>query len=278
MITRRRSEERGHTKLNWLDSRHTFSFGDYHDQQYMGFRDLRVINEDRVDPAAGFPTHSHRDMEIITYVLEGAVEHKDSTGTRSVIIPGDVQRMSAGTGISHSEYNHSKTELVHFLQIWILPQQQNLPPSYEQRSFDLEKNRGRWMLVAANDGRDGAVTVHQDVVLSVALLLAGQQATYHLKPGPPCLAAARSWGACRSMGQCSMQVTALLSAQKRLSKSSLWIALKSFCSMLLDDQSPSIDGRKGKNHRPYAKNNNNGWAIKSIAYEIETGETYGKVM
>jgi quercetin 2,3-dioxygenase len=183
MITLRRSEERGHTKLNWLDSRHTFSFGDYHDQQYMGFRDLRVINEDRVDRAAGFPTHSHRDMEIITYVLEGAVEHKDSTGTRSVIVPGDVQRMSAGTGISHSEYNHSKTELVHFLQIWILPQQQNLPPSYEQRSFDLEKNRGRWMLIAANDGRDGAVTVHQDVVLSVALLLAGQQATYRLKPG-----------------------------------------------------------------------------------------------
>ena len=183
MITLRRSEERGHTKLNWLDSRHTFSFGDYHDQQYMGFRDLRVINEDRVDPGAGFPTHSHRDMEIITYVLEGAVEHKDSTGTRSVIVPGDVQRMSAGTGISHSEYNHSKTELVHFLQIWILPQQQNLPPSYEQRSFDLEKNHGRWMLVAANDGRDGMVTVHQDVVLSVALLLAGQQATYRLKPG-----------------------------------------------------------------------------------------------
>ena len=183
MINLRRSGERGHTKLNWLDSRHTFSFGDYHDQQYMGFRDLRVINEDRVEPGAGFPTHSHRDMEIITYVLEGAVEHKDSTGTRSVIIPGEVQRMSAGTGISHSEYNHSKTELVHFLQIWILPQQQNLPPSYEQCSFDLEKNRGRWMLVAANDGRDGAVTVHQDVVLSVALLLAGQQATYRLNPG-----------------------------------------------------------------------------------------------
>ena len=183
MINLRRSGERGHTKLNWLDSRHTFSFGDYHDQQYMGFRDLRVINEDRVEPGAGFPTHSHRDMEIITYVLEGAVEHKDSTGTRSVIVPGDVQRMSAGTGISHSEYNHSKTELVHFLQIWILPQQQNLPLSYEQRSFDLEKNRGRWIRVAANDGRDGAVTVHQDVVLSVALLLAGQQVTYSLKPG-----------------------------------------------------------------------------------------------
>ena len=183
MIKLRRSNDRGQTKLNWLDSRHTFSFGDYHDQQYMGFRDLRVINEDRVEPGAGFPTHSHRDMEIITYVLEGAVEHKDSTGTRSVIVPGDVQRMSAGTGIRHSEYNHSKTELVHFLQIWILPQQQNLAPSYEQRSFDLEKNRGRWILVAANDGRDGAVTVHQNVVLSVALLPAGQQATYSLKPG-----------------------------------------------------------------------------------------------
>src|SRR6266540_3877839 len=149
----------------------------------MGFRVLRVINEDRVEPGAGFPTYSHRDMEIITYVLEGAVEHKDSTGTRSVIVPGDVQRMSAGTGIRHSEYNHSKTELVHFLQIWILPQQQNLAPSYEQRSFDLEKNRGRWILVAANDGRDGAVTVHQNVVLSVALLLKGQQTTYRLKPG-----------------------------------------------------------------------------------------------
>ncbi len=183
MIKLRRSNDRGQTKLNWLDSRHTFSFGDYHDQQYMGFRDLRVINEDRVEPGAGFPTHSHRDMEIITYVLEGAVEHKDSTGTKSVIVPGDVQRMSAGTGISHSEYNYSKTEFVHFLQIWILPQQQNLPPSYAQRSFDLEKNRGRWILVAANDGHDGAVTLHQDVVLSVALLLKGQQTTYRLKPG-----------------------------------------------------------------------------------------------
>jgi redox-sensitive bicupin YhaK (pirin superfamily) len=183
MITLRRSDERGQTKLDWLDSRHTFSFGEYHDRRYMGFRDLRVINEDRVSPGKGFGTHSHRDMEIITYVLEGSVEHKDSTGNQTIIRPGDVQRMSAGTGISHSEYNPSKTEPVHFLQIWILPERENLPPSYEQRAFDLEKNRGRWILVAAKDGRDSAVTVHQDVALSVARLLPGQQASYRLKPG-----------------------------------------------------------------------------------------------
>jgi redox-sensitive bicupin YhaK (pirin superfamily) len=183
MITFRGNDNRGQTKLDWLDSRHTFSFGDYHDPRNMGFRDLRVINEDRVSPGKGFGTHSHRDMEIITYVLEGSVEHKDSTGNQTIIRPGDVQRMSAGTGISHSEYNPSKTEPVHFLQIWILPQQQNLPPSYEQRTFDLEKNRGRWLLIASQDGRDGAVTVHQDVALSVARLHAGQQATYRLKPG-----------------------------------------------------------------------------------------------
>jgi redox-sensitive bicupin YhaK (pirin superfamily) len=183
MITLRRNDERGHTKLPWLDSRHTFSFGEYHDRRTMGFRDLRVINEDRVSPGKGFGTHSHRDMEIITYVLEGSVEHKDSTGNQTIIRPGDVQRMTAGTGISHSEYNPSRTEPVHFLQIWILPQQQNLAPSYEQRAFDLEKNHDRWILVAAKDGRDGAVTVHQDVGLSVASLLAGRQATYRLKPG-----------------------------------------------------------------------------------------------
>jgi len=183
MITLRRSDERGRTKLDWLDSRHTFSFGEYHDRRTMSFRDLRVINEDRVAPGKGFGTHSHRDMEIITYVLEGSVEHKDSTGNQTIIRPGDVQRMSAGTGISHSEYNPSKTEPVHFLQIWILPGAQNLPPSYEQRAFDLETNRGRWILLAAKDGRDGAVTVHQDVVLSVARLLPSQQASYRLKPG-----------------------------------------------------------------------------------------------
>ena len=183
MITLRRSDERGHTKRSWLDSYHTFSFGDYHDRRYLGFRDLRVINEDRVSPSGGFATHSHRDMEIVTYVLEGAVEHKDSMGNQTVIVPGEVQRMSAGTGISHSEFNPSKTEPVHFLQIWILPQQENLPPSYEQRSFDLEKNRGRWILVAARDGRDGAVKIHQDVDVSAVAMLPGQQATYRLKPG-----------------------------------------------------------------------------------------------
>lgn len=183
MITLRRSGERGRTKLDWLDSRHTFSFGEYHDPRNMGFRDLRVINDDRVSPGKGFGTHSHRDMEIITYVLEGSVEHKDSTGNQTIIRPGEVQRMSAGTGISHSEYNPSKTEPVHFLQIWILPEREYLPPSYEQRAFDLDKNPGRWILVAAKDGRDGAVTVHQDVALSVARLLPGQQASYRLKPG-----------------------------------------------------------------------------------------------
>ncbi len=183
MITLRRGDERGQTKLPWLDSRHTFSFGGYHDRRYMGFRDLRVINEDRVATAKGFGTHAHRDMEIITYVLDGAVEHKDSTGTQTTIVPGEVQRMSAGTGISHSEHNPSEIEPVHFLQIWILPERENLPPSYEQRAFDLEKNRGRWVLMAARDGRDGAVTVHQDAALSVARLLAGQQAAYRLKPG-----------------------------------------------------------------------------------------------
>ncbi len=183
MITLRRSDERGRTKLDWLDSRHTFSFGEYHDRRYMGFRGLRVINEDRVDPGKGFGTHSHRDMEIVTYVLEGAVEHKDSMGNQTTIVPGEAQRMSAGTGISHSEYNPSNTEPVHFLQIWILPERENLPPSYEQRAFDLDPGRGRWTLVASNGGRDGSVTVHQDVALSVARLLAGQQATYRLKPG-----------------------------------------------------------------------------------------------
>jgi redox-sensitive bicupin YhaK (pirin superfamily) len=181
MIQLRRSNDRGHTKLSWLDSRHTFSFGDYHDPQHMGFSDLRVINEDRVVPGAGFPTHSHRDMEIITYVLEGALAHKDSTGTSSVIRVGDVQRMSAGTGISHSEYNASQTELVHFLQIWIMPAETGLKPGYEQRSFDLEKNSGTWVLVAAPDARDGAVKVHQDAELSFTVLPKGEKITYSLK-------------------------------------------------------------------------------------------------
>ncbi len=183
MITFRRSQERGHTKLGWLDSRHTFSFGDYSDPRQMSFRDLRVINEDRVSPGAGFGTHSHRDMEIITYVLEGAVAHKDSTGTSSIIRAGNVQRMSAGTGISHSEYNPSQTEPVHFLQIWIIPGEQGLKPDYEQRSFELKKNSGRWVLVAAGAARDGAVKIHQDAELSLAYLPKGAWITHALKPG-----------------------------------------------------------------------------------------------
>jgi redox-sensitive bicupin YhaK (pirin superfamily) len=183
MITPRRSDDRGHTQRSWLDSRHTFSFGEYYDDQHVGFRDLRVINEDRVMAGKGFPTHSHRDMEIITYVVEGALAHRDSTGTSSVIRVGDVQRMSAGTGISHSEYNASESELVHFLQIWILPEPNGLEPGYEQRSFELDKNRGKWIPVVAPHGRDGAVAVHQDVELLVAVLDPRQQLSHRLKPG-----------------------------------------------------------------------------------------------
>jgi redox-sensitive bicupin YhaK (pirin superfamily) len=183
MISLRRSDRRGATKLGWLDSRHSFSFGDYSDAEQMGFRDLRVINEDRVDPAAGFPTHSHRDMEIITYVLEGALAHTDSTGTSSIIRAGDVQRMSAGTGISHSEYNPSPTEPVHFLQIWILPDAKGLKPGYEQRSFELDRSEGMWVLVAARDARDGAVKIHQDVDLSLAFLPKHRKINYPLKSG-----------------------------------------------------------------------------------------------
>jgi quercetin 2,3-dioxygenase len=183
MMTVRRSHERGHTTLSWLESAHTFSFNNYIDPQHMGFRHLRVINDDRVKAGMGFGTHSHRDMEIITYVLEGALEHRDSTGNGSVIRPGDVQRMSAGTGISHSEYNHSSTTPVHFLQIWILPERKGLAPSYEQRSFAADELRGQWRLIAARDGREGAVVVHQDVDVLVARLEPGEQVAYQLRPG-----------------------------------------------------------------------------------------------
>ena len=183
MITIRPANQRGSSKFNWLDSRHTFSFGDYYDPKHMGFSDLRVINEDRVDPGAGFPTHSHRDMEIITYVLEGALAHKDSTWTSSVIRAGDVQRMSAGTGISHSEYNPSMTEPVHFLQIWIIPKEAGLRPGYEQRSFDLQKHSGGWIHIVASDGGDGAVKVHQDVELYLAAITKEQKLNYRLKTG-----------------------------------------------------------------------------------------------
>ena len=183
MITVRPGSKRGSSKFDWLDSRHTFSFGDYYDPQHMGFSDLRVINEDRVAPGAGFPTHSHRDMEIITYVLEGALAHKDSTGASSIIRVGDVQRMSAGTGISHSEYNASQTEPVHFLQIWIIPNEAGLKPGYEQRSFDLEKKSGSWFLVASSDARDGALKIHQDAELSLAVLPKGKKLNYTLAAG-----------------------------------------------------------------------------------------------
>src|SRR5262249_25212025 len=147
--------------FGWLDTRHTFSFGDYHDPEHMGFRSLRVINEDRVAPGQGFGTHPHRDMEILTYPIEGGLQHKDSMGTGSVIRSGDVQRMSAGTGVLHSEFNASKKEPVHFLQIWILPESRGLEPSYEQRTFSEEEKRGKWRLIASRDGREGSVLVHQ---------------------------------------------------------------------------------------------------------------------
>lgn len=182
MITLRRGDDRGQTKLAWLDSRHTFSFGDYFDPNHMGFSDLRVINEDRVVAGAGFPSHSHRDMEIITYVLKGGLAHKDSTGTSSVIRPGEVQRMSAGAGISHSEYNASQTEPVHFLQIWIIPDKTKLTPSYEQRSFRFDDHRGRFTLIASNDGRDDSVTVHQNVDVWATRCAPGEQVAFHLKP------------------------------------------------------------------------------------------------
>jgi len=170
MITVRPGSERGHFDHGWLDTYHTFSFASYHDPRHMGFRSLRVINEDRVQPAEGFGTHAHRDMEILTWVLEGALEHKDSMGNGSVIRPGDIQRMSAGTGVTHSEFNPSRKELVHLLQIWLLPSQRGLTPGYEEKRFEPESRRGVLRLIAARDGRDGAVAIHQDADLWTALL------------------------------------------------------------------------------------------------------------
>jgi quercetin 2,3-dioxygenase len=183
MICFRDRMARGQSRTGWLDSRHTFSFSDYYDPAEMGFRSLRVINEDRVIPGAGFPRHGHRDMEIVSYVLGGALEHKDSLGNGAVIRPGEVQRMSAGTGILHSEFNPSKTEPLHFLQIWIIPDRVGLPPSYEQKVFPLAERRGKLRLVASPDGRDGAVTLHQDARLFIADLEPGERAAYAAERG-----------------------------------------------------------------------------------------------
>ena len=174
---------RGQSRTGWLDSRHTFSFGQYQDPAHMGFRSLRVINEDRVIPGAGFPRHDHSDMEIISYVLKGALEHKDSLGNGTVIRPGDVQRMSAGTGILHSEFNPSKVDPVHFLQMWIIPDRAGLPPSYEQKAFPIEERRGRLRLVASPDNRGSTITVHQDARLFVANLEVNERVVHEIERG-----------------------------------------------------------------------------------------------
>jgi len=183
MLNLRKAEERGRADLGWLDSRHTFSFGSYYDKKHMGFGPLRVINDDRVEAGAGFPPHPHSDMEIISYVLEGALEHRDSLGTGSVIKPGDVQRMSAGTGIRHSEFNASKTAPVHFLQIWIIPEEYGLKPSYEQKTFSDDEKRGRLRLVGSRTGRDGSVTIHRDVDLYASLLARGDTVNHIVRSG-----------------------------------------------------------------------------------------------
>jgi quercetin 2,3-dioxygenase len=179
-ISIRPARDRGHANHGWLDTLHTFSFADYRDPRHMGWGPLRVINEDRVAPATGFPTHAHRDMEIITYVLEGAMEHRDSLGTGSVIRPGEVQRMTAGTGVRHSEYNASKTEAVHLLQIWIEPARTGLPPGYEQKTFSDADKRGRLRLIASSDGREGSVTINQDAAVYATVLAPEQRVTHTL--------------------------------------------------------------------------------------------------
>lgn len=182
MLTLRKAEERGHADRGWLNSYHTFSFASYYDPNQMGFGKLRVINEDRVSGGGGFPPHSHRDMEIISYVLDGELEHQDSLGNRAIIRPGEVQRMTAGTGVTHSEYNPSKTDSVHFLQIWILPEAANLEPSYEQTFYPDSEKQGKLRLIASRDGRDRSVTVHQDLNLYATILSAGETVTHALAP------------------------------------------------------------------------------------------------
>ena len=183
MLQIRKSEDRGPAEHGWLSSRHSFSFAGYHDPAHMGFGPLRVINEDRVQPGQGFGTHAHQDMEIISYVLDGALEHKDSMGTGSVIRYGDVQRMSAGTGVQHSEFNHSSSEPVHFLQIWIIPQRRGIAPSYEEKHFSTQSKRGILRLIASNDGREGSVRVHQDVAIFASIVDGDDRVQHVLEPG-----------------------------------------------------------------------------------------------
>ena len=183
MMNLRRSDERGHARFDWLNSYHSFSFGDYYDPRHMGVSNLRVINEDWIAPAGGFPTHGHKDMEILTYVLEGALEHKDSMGNGSVIRPGDVQYMSAGTGVRHSEYNASDSETVHLLQIWLMPNRLGVTPRYDQRHFGAEERRGRLALLASPDGRDGSIATHQDGLLYATLLEEGESVVHRVEGG-----------------------------------------------------------------------------------------------
>ncbi len=182
MIKVRKANERGLTRTGWLESHHSFSFGNYFDSNNMGFSDLRVINEDFVKEGTGFGTHSHRDMEIITYVLNGTIQHRDSTGGQGLIKPGEFQRMTAGTGVSHSEFNHSKVDPVHFLQIWILPEKEGLKPGYEQKAFPVEERTGKFALVASRDGRDGSLKIHQDAALYVGNIEAGAEISKAIGP------------------------------------------------------------------------------------------------
>ena len=182
MIRIRRAADRGHANHGWLNTWHTFSFADYQDPEHMGFRSLRVINEDFVEPSRGFAAHGHRDMEILTYVLEGAVKHEDSMGNGSVVRAGEVQRMTAGTGVTHSEMNPCDEQELHLLQIWILPEEEGLAPSYEQRAFPDEERSGQLRLVASRDGREGSVTIHQDANVFATLLVEGEQVEWSLDP------------------------------------------------------------------------------------------------
>ena len=183
MMTLRRAQDRGHFNHGWLDTSHTFSFAENHDPKFMGFRNLRVINDDRVAPGQGFGTHPHRDMEILSYVLEGALQHRDSMGHGSVIRPGDVQRMSAGSGVLHSEFNASQQEAVHFLQIWLQPAERGIPPGYEQKTLDRGALQGQLRLVASQDGRDGSVTIHSDAAVYAGVFAAGEHGALALAPG-----------------------------------------------------------------------------------------------